>query len=130
MRPAPAAMSAATMAATPRTGRSRRLGDGYDIFDVLQGGARGMVLTTSRGLLVDRGVAPLWPVVGTMRGDRGRRPRLLVWEGVREAAPQFLLSQHFLDGFRPPSSSFGAVPTSAEPVLTPNFQPAGGAFVT
>src|SRR5438270_5273712 len=69
-RPVPPAMSAATSAATPRAGRSRRFEDGYDILCVLQG-ARGCQGGTSGYCRGHRGGCAA-VAGGTNGGDRGR----------------------------------------------------------
>src|SRR5947208_10692450 len=95
-RPAPPARSAATSAATPRAGRSRRFEDGYDILYVLQGARVGG--GKSGGLQeLPRGLRRCWPG-GTNEG-RPRAPGRVRWSGngVRERSPRFLLLQPFLE---------------------------------
>src|SRR2546423_14433482 len=105
-RPVPPAMSAATSAATPRGGGSRRFEDGYDILCVLQG-ARGCQGGTSgycKG--APRGLRRCgrWHQWG-----RPRAPGHVRWSGngIREVAPRFLLLQRDLE-----------VPGRRRPVLT------------
>src|SRR5438067_8814924 len=70
--PAPAARSAATTAAAPRIGRSRRFVDGYDIL-VSSRGARGCGRDGGTAGST-AGVAPLWPAFGTQQTGRPRTP--------------------------------------------------------